>query len=202
MLDLTEFTRLYLALFFTFVAAFYAVRITLMKRTMASEVVFAGKKYSKSWCNHMTFRLFRGGIWGLCLLRLAYPSMDNYLGMITSLVSPMFQASGILLLSIGFIATSAIHFKLGDQWRSGIDPKAPSKIITNGVYRYSRNPMYVSVAAAQLGFFLALPCYFTLICLLVGLFTLNSQAKVEESHLKALFPKQYAQYSSIVRRWI
>ncbi|MGL6261937.1 methyltransferase family protein [Vibrio sp. WXL210] len=200
--DITEFTRIFLAAFFTFVAVFYAVRISTMKRAIASEVVFWGEKHTKSWYNHQIFRLFRACIWALCLIRVAVPNMDNYLGMITALVTPSIQALGMLLLVVGFFATSIIHFKLGKLWRSGIDPNAPAKIITQGVYRYSRNPMYISVATAQLGFFFALPSYFTLLCLLVGVFTLNSQAKVEERHLRALFPEQYTQYSSKVRRWV
>lgn len=123
MQDITEFTRIFLALFFSFVATFYVVRIIVVKSAIASEVVFVGEKYTKEWCNQLTFRLFRTCICCVCLLRLAYPTIDSYLGMITSLVSPIFQFLGMLLLGLGlgFTATSVIHFKLGELWRSGID---------------------------------------------------------------------------------
>lgn len=202
MIDTVEFSRIYLAIFYSGVAVFYTARIIFVKRAAANEVVFPGTSFCVTWWNHLAFRFFRVAIWWVCLLRLFYPSVDVYLGMINFLVRPPIILSGITLLSLGFISTAAIHFKLGDEWRSGIDPNGPKKIVTQGLYRYSRNPMFVFVALAQLGFFLALPSVFSLICLVIGLYTLDSQAKAEEKHLASVFPEDYAQYTNKVRRWI
>jgi protein-S-isoprenylcysteine O-methyltransferase Ste14 len=62
--------------------------------------------------------------------------------------------------------------------------------------------MFVCVAVAQLGFFFALPSVFSLVCLIVGLYTLNSQTIEEEIHLSQKFPKAYTAYKSKVRRWV
>ncbi|WP_237444435.1 methyltransferase family protein [Sinobacterium norvegicum] len=201
-LEITEFTRIYLAIFYSAVAAFYTVRIILMKRSNAGEIIFPGKRFCSTWWNHISFRFFRATIWLVCLCRLFLPAVDNYLGIVESLQMKAVILTGIVLLTLGFISTIMIHYKLGKQWRSGIDPNGPSELVSNGWYRYSRNPMFVCVAIAQFGFFLAMPSLFSLVCLMIGLYTLNSQALAEEKHLFILYPREYKDYCSHVRRWI
>lgn len=200
--DITEFTRVYLAVFYTSVAAFYTLRIILMKQTNSKEFVFAGKRFGKTWCNHATFRFFRAAIWLVCLSRLFYPALDNYIGIMDGFNSVPVILLGLFLLTVGFSSTIIIHLRLGEHWRSGIDPSGPTKLITDGIFQYSRNPMFVFVAMSQFGFFLALPSYFSLTCLVIGLYTLHSQTLEEEKHLKQIFPETYDNYAAKVRRWV
>ncbi len=200
--ELIEFTRVYLAVFYSFVAVFYTYRLINKKRKDGKELVFAGKRYCKTWWNHITFRFFRVSIWMVCLFRLFYPNIDNYLGMIHPLESSIVIGLGLILLSVGFLSTLLVHYSLGPEWRSGIDPSGPSKLITSKGYQFSRNPMFVCIASAQLGFFLALPSVFSLVCLAIGLYTLYHQTLEEEIHLSKKFPIDYAAYKLKVRRWI
>lgn len=200
--EIAEFTRIYLAIFYSVVAAFYTARIILMKRASSRELIFPGKRYSSTWWNHMSFRFFRAFIWLVCVFRLFFPAADNYLGIFERLQKTEIILSGIILLTLGFITTVMINFKLGNQWRSGIDPNGPHQIISDGWYSYSRNPMFVCVAIAQLGFFLAIPSVFSLICFIIGWYTLHRQALAEEKHLLKMHPQEYTYYSSRVRRWI
>lgn len=173
-----------------------------MKRATGQEVVFPGQPWCNEWWNHLAFRFFRITIWLVCVTRLFYPGLDDYLGMFNGMQAPAFIISGLVLLTLGFLLTITTHFQMRFQWRSGIDPTGPKKIITTGLYQYSRNPMFCFVATAQLGFFMALPSFFSLLCLVIGLYTLNSQAKAEEKHLTRTFPTLYPQYTSQVRRWL
>lgn len=199
---IVEFTRVYLAVFYSFVAAFYAIRITAKKRTGSQEVVCPGSFLSPTWWNHTLFRVFRFSIWMVCLFRLFFPAVDNYLGIIVEIhVWPVVLA-GIILLTAGFLLTVVVHFDWGQQWRSGIDPRGPEKLRTDGLYKYSRNPMFLGIATAQVGFFLALPCVFSGVCLVVGWYTLHRQTIAEEAHLLNRFPNDYRQYKDRVRRWL
>ena len=197
-----EFTRVYLAVFYSGVAAFYALRITAKKRAGTCEVVFPGEHYSSTWWNHMLFRFFRFAIWMVCLFRLFFPSVDTYLGLFAALNIWPIVLAGNLLLTAGFFFTVVIRFSLGSQWRSGIDPAGPKNLRTDGFYRFSRNPMFVGIAVAQFGFMLALPSVFSAVCLIVGLYTLHNQTIAEEVHLLRLFPEDYRHYMNHVRRWI
>lgn len=199
---LSEFARVYLAAFFTFVAVFYTSRIFLMKRREQRAMVFAGGRFSASWWNHMTFRGFRITIWLICLFRLFFPQIDDYLGIITAFNQNLVIGSGLVLLTLGFGFTMRVHFSMGCNWRSGIDPKGPEELITDGAFRYSRNPMFMGIFIAQLGFFLALPSLFTLLCLIVGVAVLQRQAACEESHLQQIFGESYLNYQNRVSRWL
>lgn len=197
-----EFTRAYLAFFYTCVAVFYTVRITVTKRSGVREVVFPGERFSATWFNHMAFRGFRVAIWMVCVVRFFYPGLDGFLGLFHALnVWPVLLVGNVLLTG-GFLFTIVTHFSLGSAWRSGIDPDQPRALKTDGLYRFSRNPMFVGVAVAQLGFFLALPSVFSAVCLVVGWYTLHSQARAEEGHLTDLFSSDYRRYRADVRRWL
>lgn len=200
--DMVEFTRLFLALFFTMVAVFYTSRIFIMKRVTSRSLVFPGERYCSTWWNHMTFRFFRVLIWMVCLFRYFFPELDGYLGLINALQTNVVIAVGLVLLSLGFFATIAMNWAMGEEWRSGIDPSGPSQLLSNGVYHYSRNPMFVCIGLAQLGFFLALPSIFSLVCLIVGWMMLYRQTLAEEQHLADKFPQEYASYTATVRRWV
>lgn len=199
---LTEFTRYYLAGFFTFVACFYTIRIVYLDKTSGQKCVHPGEKFTCSWFNHMLFRVFRIVIWGVCVVLVVYPQFDTYLGLLPSFGHPAVIISGNLLLTLGFVFTLIGHGTLGDAWRSGMDQTGTNKLITNGLYRYSRHPMYLAIGLAQLGFFLALPSIFTLTCLFFGWFTLYRQAALEEAFLLSRFKNEYQQYQTHVRRWI
>ena len=138
----------------------------------------------------------------ICLFRLFYPNIDNYLGMMNILQLSSVIGLGLMLLTVGFLSTALIHYSLGKEWRSGIDPSGPARVITSGAYQFSRNPMFICIAVAQLGFFFAMPSVFSLVCLTIGLYTLNSQTLEEEIHLSQKFPIEYAAYVSKVRRWV
>lgn len=195
------FTKVYLAVFYSTVAAFYTFRVVNNKRKHGKPLVFPGERFCNTWWNHIAFRFFRIFIWMVCLFRLFYPNVDNYLGMMNFLELSSIIIMGLILLTLGFLSTALIHCNLGKEWRSGIDPSGPNELISSGLYKFSRNPMYVCIAIAQLGFFFAMPSVFSLSCLIIGLYTLNRQTLEEEIHLSKKFPTAYAAYSSKVRRW-
>lgn len=199
---ITEFTRWYLALFFSGVAAFYTVRIVLLVRRGSGPRVFTGERFTYTWWNHLSFRVFRVLIWLVCLTRLLFPGVDRFIGLIPQLQNASVIVAGNLLLTAGFTLTLAAHFSLKEKWSSGINPSGPARLKTSGLFRFSRNPMYIGVAMGQLGFFLALPSLFSLLCLPIGLLALQRQVRAEESHLAAAFPQYYPGYAALVPRWI
>ncbi|MBE0361315.1 hypothetical protein PALI_b0268 [Pseudoalteromonas aliena SW19] len=150
----------------------------------------------------MAFKFFRAAIWLVCVVRLFIPELDDYLLLFTPLNGWPGVMFGNVLLSAGFALSMFVHFDMASLWRSGIDPNGPKELKTTGLYEYSRNPMYLGVAAAQIGFFLALPCLFSLVCLLVGLTALYRQIMVEEAHLEKSFTESYQKYKQLVPRWL
>lgn len=82
-------------------------------------------------------------------------------------------------------------------------PKRSSSLVTSGLYRYSRNPIYV----ADIVFLLAWAFYLNNPISLVGivgfvLYMNRFQIEPEERALEANFGQDYLDFKARVRRWI
>lgn len=191
-----------LAIFYSLVAIYYAVFIGRHQRKYGEcSAVHMGTKYSLHWWNHLTFRVFRILIWGVCVARLFLPSLDNALGLFTWSAQDIAWV-GFAMLSVGFAMAIVTHHQMHDHWRSGIDDDYQGALVTTGLFAFSRNPAFIGVAMAQIGFFLALPSVFSLICMCVGLTALRIQTYLEESHLTRQFGNEYKLYCQSVPRWL
>ena len=84
-----------------------------------------------------------------------------------------------------------------------IRPGEASSIVTGGIYRYTRNPMYVGLACCVLAWAVYLRNYAALpwIVIFVAYMT-QFQIKPEERALQEKFGDEYTSYKSRVRRWL
>jgi protein-S-isoprenylcysteine O-methyltransferase Ste14 len=74
---------------------------------------------------------------------------------------------------------------------------------TRGLYRFSRNPMYLGMVLVQVGAALALGSLVSFVVPAVFVGLLNRKfIRHEEALLRAEFGQEYADYSARVRRWI
>ena len=117
------------------------------------------------------------------------------------MIAPVIIAGNILLASsFGFVIYCNVF--MGRAWRSGVPDSQIPPLITDGPFRWSRNPAFLGVQAAQFGFFLALPSVFTFVCLLVGVTVIQMQVRLEERHLAATFGQAYERYKGGTPRWL
>ena len=90
--------------------------------------------------------------------------------------------------------------------RTGQDPKpweATPEIISTGVYRYTRNPMYVGMALLQIALGVGLANWWIIILVPVVLAIVYAIAvRHEEVYLERKFGDQYVHYKASVRRWL
>jgi protein-S-isoprenylcysteine O-methyltransferase Ste14 len=201
-MDNQQFIAIFLACFYLFVAGFYISLIKIRQQKKQSKLlVHTGIKYSMHWWNHMSFRIFRVVILTVCLTRVFFPPIDTYLGMIYLPNELLFNIIGISALVIGFTLAILSNFTLQSSWRSGID-NHHTELITSGLYSLSRNPGYIGVGLAQIGFFLAMPSIFSLVCMLIGLNALRLQTQLEESFLSQVHPLRYQEYCQRTPKWV
>jgi protein-S-isoprenylcysteine O-methyltransferase Ste14 len=113
-------------------------------------------------------------------------------------------AIGLVSITLGavLLATCIVDFaRAGRGTLSPVDP--PRTLVVRGLYRYVRNPMYLSVSLVVLGEALAmrsapLAAYWALFFLLVNVFVIG----FEEPMLQDQFGDSYAAYRKHVGRWI
>ncbi len=84
-----------------------------------------------------------------------------------------------------------------------LDPRTSSSIVSGGIYRVSRNPMYLGFLLALAGWAVYLSNAGALLLVPVfAAYMTQYQIKPEERILLAKFGSEYAQYMSRVRRWL
>lgn len=120
-------------------------------------------------------------------------------------------AESIRLISASIPLTVAAVFSLGGVMafrvaKTTVDPRTPAKastLVTSGVYRYSRNPMYVAFALYLLAWaiYLAAPWSLGGVAGFV-VFMDRLQIPAEEQALESLFGDDFRRYQAQVRRWL
>jgi len=89
--------------------------------------------------------------------------------------------------------------------KTSMDPRAPEKassLVTGGVYKFSRNPMYLALLLFLLAWGLFLGNAFNTLLAAGFVSYMNAfQIKPEEEALLASFGEPYARYYKEVRRW-
>ena len=111
------------------------------------------------------------------------------------------QLIALLFWVCGFACMYLGRFNLGDSFRLGT-PKESTAIRTDGLFRLSRNPMYVGVYAT-----IAASSLYTLspFVILTGAFVIavhHAIVLAEEDHLQTVFGQKYTEYCSRVRRYV
>ncbi len=127
-------------------------------------------------------------------------------------VSPVLAIDGVwrilfgaLLAALGIAAlvSGAMEFRRAKTTISPVNPEQASSLVSGGIYRYTRNPMYVGFTAMLLGWgvTLAAPLAF-LGVLAFALYVTRFQITPEERVLKSIFGREYEDYCQRVRRWL
>jgi protein-S-isoprenylcysteine O-methyltransferase Ste14 len=96
-----------------------------------------------------------------------------------------------------------IAFRRAKTTINPFKPAAASSLVSGGVYRFTRNPMYVGLLLTLVGWtvFLSNPLALLFLPLFV-LYINRFQIEPEERVLSSLFGAEYAAYKTRVRRWI
>jgi protein-S-isoprenylcysteine O-methyltransferase Ste14 len=116
-------------------------------------------------------------------------------GMALFLAMPLFAiGAGLYLWSVWTFATRGRGTPLP------LD--APKKLVIQGPYRYVRNPMYVGLLCALLGWTLLFQTATLAVYLMTGLVAVNLFVLgYEEPHLRQVFGEEYEAYMGRVPRW-
>lgn len=114
-------------------------------------------------------------------------------------------AAGIVLMLAG-IAVSVSGARAFDRAGTTKDPRHPehaATLVTGGIYRITRNPMYLGLALVLVGWGIYLSNYLSLLWVVLFLGYINRfQIVPEERVLEARFGDAYRQYKKNARRWL
>jgi protein-S-isoprenylcysteine O-methyltransferase Ste14 len=121
---------------------------------------------------------------------------------VVDMQSPL-HCSGLLLMGLGIALLAACIFEFARTGRGTLAPVDPPRVlVVRGLYRYVRNPMYLSVTLIVWGEILltrsaALSVYWMVWFGAANLFVWG----YEESALRRQFGSDYDRYAAAVGRW-
>lgn len=140
--------------------------------------------------------------WLLPSLLLAW-LLHRYLPLVEWLASPWnyFLAAVVWILSLVITGRAARGLA---SHKTTIYPNGESTaLVTDGLYRYTRNPMYLGMAMIVLGFALYLGSLSALFAVVFFCYAVQLLFIIpEEQRLEAWFGEAYRNYQQQVRRWI
>jgi protein-S-isoprenylcysteine O-methyltransferase Ste14 len=102
---------------------------------------------------------------------------------------------GVLILVLSLVA-------FGRSFRVGIDADQPGPLVTTGIFALSRNPIYVGFFLFLVGQFLVFPNWIPLFYLVGATLLFHRQVLREEEFMRQRYGREYAEYSSRVRRYV
>ena len=136
-------------------------------------------------------------VFGLCI----YLSKSFFPEFSFSILSSLSIISFIVGISV--LVTAIISFKNHETTVNPISIEKASSLVVTGIFKYSRNPMYLGMSFILLGLTLKYNLIGGLI--FTGLFMLFItifQIKPEETAMEKLFDQEWKDYVSNVRRWL
>jgi protein-S-isoprenylcysteine O-methyltransferase Ste14 len=112
-------------------------------------------------------------------------------------------ATTIALAGIGTAISGAVAFRRAKTTVNPLKPEATSSLVTAGVYRFTRNPMYIGLAVVLLAWAVFVSSPLALLGPLVFILYIGRfQIIPEERVLSAMFGAAYSEYQAEVRRWL
>jgi protein-S-isoprenylcysteine O-methyltransferase Ste14 len=118
-------------------------------------------------------------------------------------VPDVLRLVGFGLVVVGFLFGVAA-FMAFRKARTTLDPHGKvSVIVSNGIYRFTRNPIYLGFLLMLIGLPLNSGSYWGVVLAPVFLLSMNSLViEKEEAYLEKKFKDVYTSYKSRVRRWL
>lgn len=110
------------------------------------------------------------------------------------------QVAGMVLCLVSFVWTIIAQKQMDRSWRIGIDTQHATELVTKGLFRFSRNPIFLGMLFTLTGFFLMLPNALTFLVLGAGYILMQVQIRLEEEFLSEQHGNSYLRYKASVRR--
>jgi protein-S-isoprenylcysteine O-methyltransferase Ste14 len=114
------------------------------------------------------------------------------------------RTSLAIAFGLGWLAVFAAASGAFVRHRTTLIPNRPAAaLVTSGIYRYTRNPMYVSLVLLYLAVTLVLDSWWPVVFLPLVVIAVDRLVIFrEERYLAHAFPGEYAEYRERVRRWV
>ena len=191
-----------LVLFIIFLLSYSLKLIVLYKKNKISANVLAKRKKDKKKKVVETTVKISTFIWGLTWIIEIFAGQSINKNLYILFSNILINYIGILITAIGVSIFMIAMISMKTSWRVGIDKNTKTKLVTYGIYNYSRNPAFVGFDLMFIGLFLIYPNILTSIVLILNIIAIHRLILQEEKHLKNLFGTEYIAYKEKTPRYL
>jgi len=191
-----------LFLFIAFLSSYIAKLIIMNQKSGIKALVLAKGDKGKSINFSESFVQFTTFLWGIIWL------LETLFSIWISRFSPnLFNSKtmnyvGLTIIFIGLVFFVLSMITMKNSWRVGIDKSTKTQLITNGLYKYSRNPAFVGFNLMFIGLVFTFPNIVTLFICLMNLFSIHNLILQVEKHLGNMFQEDYHLYRNKTPRYL
>ena len=109
---------------------------------------------------------------------------------------------GLLLIVLNLIVSSASLVNLRDSWRVGVLENQKTELIISGIYRFTRNPYFVSYILMFAAYTIILQNLILFGLSILGILFVHKMITKEEEYLYSVHGETYLQYKKKVPRYL
>ena len=129
------------------------------------------------------------------LLGIASAHPDGGAGADHSIASALIACAGATVVIVA-------QHQMGRAWRIGVRDGDAPLFVKRGLFRISRNPVFVGMILMGLGMALSANSWLSWLAWLAFIVSCHLQVVIEERHLTANFGQSYCEFQANVPRWI
>lgn len=127
----------------------------------------------------------------------------NGLDPLAALDDDTVRAVGTVLAVAGIVATGLAQWQMGASWRIGVDRSERTGLVTGGVFRMVRNPIYTAVVVTALGLALMVGNVVAVAGVVALVAALEVQVRlVEEPYLRSTHGTSFDEYAAVAGRFL
>ncbi len=200
---MADFIRFFIPLYFImfFIISFVGISYKVAKKIGKNPNVLP-KGDSAYALVGMYFKMMLLALFVYTMLLLCFPEDISDMFKIHFLEHNFLQYTGIIVMIIALVWVIIAQLQMKNSWRIGVDTTTKTELITHGLFRFSRNPIFLGMTAGLGGFFLLFPTVIALSFFLVGSILMQIQIRLEEEYLLKGHGQIYLAYKKRVKRML
>lgn len=171
------------------------------KKTSIKPYVFGNTDSPHDYCGRI-YKLMVVGTWVSIAFYSFFDTQYKFLLPFWYLEFDWLQHVGFGLGLTSFVWIIVAQKQMASSWRIGINYNEKTELMKTGLFRVSRNPIFLGVIVSYIGTFLIIPNALSFGVMLLTYTTLQIQVRLEEEYLKEIHGSSYIEYANSVRRWI
>lgn len=195
------YSQVFLLVYIVAIWVFYLLLCRKEERIFEKSV---SAEYGKTRLTSILYALMGIGyiLWTLLIFIYFFNYRSvNWFYKITILDNDFVKIFSIVIMCFGFLLNILFTVSHGKSVKATLAKGEPTKLVTNGIFRYIRNPAYLSVDLGIFGTFLIIPGILTFAFSLSTIIALYLLSLEEEKLLLRMYGNDYEKYKNRAGRF-